>query len=161
MNKVSVKNVTLDKKHTEMLEGFKYNEEVLIPKYNSEIERLEKFLNNTKNKKKIDKIDASENKIKELKNTIYKLEKEKKDYFLNNSKYIFDYFEEKKNITSNYIKNQTIGLNIQYTQKQLFVTIYRRIEKEINSIFHCKLLNPFQMSMNFLVVYKYANNYLQ
>jgi hypothetical protein len=27
------------------------------------------------------------------------LEKEKDDYFLNNSKYIFDYFEEKKNIT--------------------------------------------------------------
>ena len=52
MNKVSGKNVTLDKKHTEMLEEFKYNKEVLIPKYNAEIERLEKFLNNTKNKKK-------------------------------------------------------------------------------------------------------------
>ena len=50
MNKVSGKNVTLDKKHTEMLEEFKYNK-VLIPKYNAEIERLEKFLNNTKNKK--------------------------------------------------------------------------------------------------------------
>ena len=52
MNKLSGKNVTLDKKHTEMLDEFKYNKEVLIPKYNTEIERLEKFLNNTKKKKK-------------------------------------------------------------------------------------------------------------
>ena len=46
MNKVSGKNVTLDKKHTEMLDEFKYNKEVLIPKYNAEIERLEKFVKN-------------------------------------------------------------------------------------------------------------------
>ena len=58
MNKISGKNVTLDKKHTEMLDEFKYNKEVLIPKYNAEIERLEKFLNNTKNKKKIEKIEV-------------------------------------------------------------------------------------------------------
>ena len=101
MNKLSGKNVTLDKKHTEMLDEFKYNKEVLIPKYNTEIERLEKFLNNTKNKKKIEKIEVSQNRIKELKNIIYRLEKDRKEYFLNNSKYIFDYFEEKKNITTN------------------------------------------------------------
>jgi hypothetical protein len=101
MNKISGKNVTLDKKHTEMLDEFKYNKEVLIPKYNTEIETLEKILNNTKNKKKMDKLEITENKIKELKNAIYKLEKDRKEYFLNNSKYIFDYFEEKKNITSN------------------------------------------------------------
>ena len=103
MNKISNKNITLDKKHTEMLEKFKYNEEVLIPKYNAEINKLNKFLNNILNKKKTnktDKIEISQNKIIELKNIIYKLEKEKKDYFLNNSKHIFDYFEEKKNITN-------------------------------------------------------------
>ena len=52
MNKISNKNITLDKKHTEMLEKFKYNEEVLIPKYNAEINKLNKFLNNILNKKK-------------------------------------------------------------------------------------------------------------
>ena len=101
MNKVTGKNVTLDKKHTEMLEEFKHNELTLIPKYNIEIEKLHKFLNNTKNKTKLDKIEISENRIKELKNTIYQLEKNKRDYLLNNSKYIFNYFEDKKNITSN------------------------------------------------------------
>ena len=101
MNKISGKNITLDKKHTEMIEEFKHNEEILIPKYNLEIKKLENFLNNTKNKKKLDKIETAQNKIKELKNCIYKLQKEKKNYFLNNSKYIFDYFEEKKGITNN------------------------------------------------------------
>tara|TARA_B100000780_G_scaffold129027_1_gene90487 strand:- start:4 stop:1119 length:1116 start_codon:yes stop_codon:yes gene_type:complete len=109
MNKISGKNVTLDKKHSEMIEEFKNNEEVLIPKYNAEIERLEKFLNNSKNKKKLDKIETAQNRKKELKNSLYKLQKERKDYFLNNSKYIFDYFEEKKSITSNI--DSKVGVN--------------------------------------------------
>ena len=63
MNKISGKNVTLDKKHTEMIEEFKNNDEVLIPKYNAEIERLEKFLNNKKNKKKKNKLKITENNV--------------------------------------------------------------------------------------------------
>jgi hypothetical protein len=101
MNKMIGKNVSLDKKHSEMLEEFKHNEEILIPKYNSEIDKLNKFLNNTKNKTKHEKLEITENRIKDMKNTIYKLQKGKKDYMLNNSKYIFSYFEDKKNITSN------------------------------------------------------------
>ena len=99
MNKYVKKNTTLDNKHTEMLEKFKNDETVLIPKYNSEIKKLETSLNNFKKKKNQQKIDSTENKIVELKNNIYKLQKEKKDYYLNNSKFIFDYFEDKKNIT--------------------------------------------------------------
>ena len=103
MNKINTKNTTLDKKHTEMLNNFKLNETTVIPKYNAEIEKLENFLNNNKKntKKNIEKLELTQNRIKELKNKIYKLEKDKKDYFLNNSKYIFEYFEDKKNITSN------------------------------------------------------------
>jgi hypothetical protein len=101
MNKMNGKNVSLDKKHSEMLEEFKHNEEILIPKYNSEIDKLNKFLNNTKNKTKHEKLENTENRIKNMKNTIYKLEKGKRDYLLNNSKYIFSYFEDKKNITCN------------------------------------------------------------
>ena len=65
MSKLIEKNITLDKKHTEMIAEFKYNEETLIPKLKQEIDRLNKFLNNSKNnKKKIDKIEIAENKIK-------------------------------------------------------------------------------------------------
>ena len=126
MNKFTNKNTTLDNKHTEMLDKFKINEEVLIPKYKSEISKLEKSLNNFKNKNKNkkknqnenQKIEFTENKIKEIKNNIYKLEKEKKEYFLNNSKYIFDYFEDKKNITntSNENNNKPIVNNNKINQ---------------------------------------------
>ena len=50
MNKYVKKNTTLDNKHTEMLEKFKNDETVLIPKYNSEIKKLENSLNNFKKK---------------------------------------------------------------------------------------------------------------
>ena len=89
MNKTTEKNVTLDKKHSEMLEEFKYNQEILIPKYITEIDKLNRFLNNSKNKTKYEKIEITENRIKLLRNKIYMLSKNKKDYMLNNSKYIF------------------------------------------------------------------------
>ena len=110
MSKLIEKNITLDKKHTEMIAEFKYNEETLIPKLKQEIDRLNKFLNNSKNnKKKIDKIEIAENKIRELRNQINNLERNRKEYYLNNSKHIFEYFEEKKNITNN--SNDTISNN--------------------------------------------------
>lgn len=115
MNKHNDKMTTLDNKHTEMLEKFKNNENILIPKYNAEICKLEKSLNNIKNPKnpktnknkiiKMTKLDSLNSQICELRNKIYKMEKEKNDYFLNNAKYIFDYFEEKKNINNNEPKN--------------------------------------------------------
>ena len=109
MNKQLNKSITLDNKHTEMLQKFKHNEETLIPKYRNEISKLEISLNNIKNPKNkclnktkniTQKVELIENKIMELKNNIYKLEKEKSEYYLNNSRYIFDYFEEKKNINT-------------------------------------------------------------
>ena len=38
--------------------------------------------------------------IKKYKNLIQTLERKKNEYYLNNSKYIFDYFENKKNISN-------------------------------------------------------------
>lgn len=101
MNKYSNKTTTLDNKHTELLKKFKNNDQNIIPKYKSDIERLEIGLIKikTKNTKtKMDKIDSLNTQILTLKNNIYKLEKERNEYFLNNAKYIFDYFEEKKSI---------------------------------------------------------------
>lgn len=100
MNKHIQKNVTLDTKHNEMLNKFKHNEKVLIPKYNDEIIKLETSLNNIKTRKQLEKKEIIENKITTLKNKIYKMNKEQKDYYLNNSKYIYRYFEEKKNISN-------------------------------------------------------------
>ncbi len=116
MNKQHSKNTTLDVAHTNMLNKFKKNEEIFIPKYKNEIIKLEKLLNNNKNSNKnsknsknnknndnlIDKTEIIEYNILNMKNKIFEMEKEKREYFLNNSKYIFEYFENKKNINTDY-----------------------------------------------------------
>jgi hypothetical protein len=126
MNKFHSKNITLDVAHTEIINRFKKYEEQLIPKYKLEIEKLEKILNNNNNnnniKKKsslngknnhnfINKNENIETKIQDLKNKIFEMEKEKKNYYLNNSKYIFDYFETKKKINDNENENENESEN--------------------------------------------------
>ncbi len=122
MYKTNNKHTTLDNKHNEMIEKFKHNENTLIPKYYKDIEKFEKLLTKNRNKNKNkDKtnIEEIETKIKQLKNNIYLLQKEKSEYFLNNSKYIFDYFEEKKNI-NNINKPDTSDKNIYNSKINMF-----------------------------------------
>ena len=92
-------NTTLDNKHNEIITSFNKNHILIIPKYKSEIEKLESLLNSLKDSKKnTEKKELLKSKITDYKNKIYNLEKNEKEYYLNNSKYIFQYFEEKKNI---------------------------------------------------------------
>ena len=142
MKKYKNNNITLDNKHSELLKKFKNNEEILIPKYKNEIEKLELMLNKLNNKtetlkslkknvpkKDTDKKSNIESSIITIKNKIYVLEKEKSEYFLNNSKYIFNYFEEKK------ILEQMI------LQKILLIIMRKlSITKKIKSIFFLILM---------------------
>ena len=141
MKKYKNNNITLDNKHSEFLKKFKNNEEVLIPKYKSEIKKLELMLNKLNNKtetlkslkknvpkKDSDKKSNIESSIITVKNKIYVLEKEKSEYFLNNSKYIFNYFEEKKNIgtidsSKNIINNNKEIINNKKNKINIFFNI--------------------------------------
>ena len=87
------KNVTLDSKHTEQINKFKNYKEKLIPKFKDEIISLK---NLKKNEDNIEKILQYNDKIKTKKSEIKKMLKEEKENFLNNSNYIFNYFEKKK-----------------------------------------------------------------
>jgi hypothetical protein len=87
--------VTLDNKHNEIIKSFKHNEEVVIPKYLKQIEKYEAMMIKSKNKVEILEI------ISKTKNIINALKNKEKNYYLNNSRYIFDYFENKKNISAN------------------------------------------------------------
>ena len=95
MKKFNTIKTTLDNKHNEIIKSFKHNEEVVIPKYLKQIEKLELMLNKSKNK-----LEILDN-ITKYKNIIKSLKAKEKNYYLNNSKYIFDYFENKKNISAN------------------------------------------------------------
>ena len=121
------KNVqTIDEKHTEMLNIFYETETHLIPKLISEKKHLKQRLI-TLPKTKIDMIMETQDRIRYLTQKINELKREKKEYLLNNSKYIFQYFEDKKQISSG--KN-TQNVNI------------------LNSFFKIKATNEESMDIN-------------
>ena len=111
INKKSI--VTLDSKHNEKLKEFLDVSNNILPKLKKEKTRLKKQL--LKIKDIGDKLEIQD-KIKEKRKRIKKLKREKKDYFLLNSDYIFEYFEKKKNISQGKSK-KTIVLNNFFNKK--------------------------------------------
>lgn len=117
--------ITLDTKHKEFLNEFSKDEEFALNcKY--EIQLLKKKLLEETDALTIEeRLDISD-KINELKESIKEIKSKKKDYFLDNSKFIFEYFENKKNIST--------GTNNQsFTNKSKLVNNFFKI-KEDNEI---------------------------
>ena len=101
-------NETLDSKHKEFLDEFYNDENVIIPKYLLDKKNLEAQLKNEKNIVKRLELTESINIIQKNTN---KLRLKKKNYFLNNSEYIFTYFENKKQIADNQNHDYDQNLN--------------------------------------------------
>ena len=110
----SYDNLNLDSYHDKILTEIEKNEQKL-PEYNREIERLrEEF----KSASSIDKKMEIKDKIHEYRTLIKQIKRAKKDYLLSNSQYIFDYFEQKKNISRSYEPDQdTDKKNLQESGK--------------------------------------------
>ena len=101
MNKKNISiNTTIDIKHHEMLERFNTIETTTIPNLILENNQLIEQIKLYKTKKDVDIYMELKDKILENKKIIKELKKEKNDYFVENSFYIFKYFEEKKKISS-------------------------------------------------------------
>ena len=116
--KESISTITLDSKHNEYLSRFENIEEKEVPKLLKEIEHLNEKKKKTKN---IEDFLDLKDKVKELKVKIKKLKLEQQNYYLNNSKYIFDYFENKQSISSGSTQTSNIlesFFNIQPTKKK-------------------------------------------
>jgi hypothetical protein len=88
--------VTLDKKHKEKMLEFKNITKNVIPNYNKELLNLKNKFNSTNN---IEEKLIIKDKIKEIKIKKKKEKGKEKKYLLNNSKYIFNYFEKKKDLS--------------------------------------------------------------
>ena len=96
VNKNSI--TTLDSKHTELTEEFENDLKIILPRLKNEKKILNNKLLNTK--LLIDeRIDLQEQ-LNIINKTIKDIKFKKKQYYLQNSKYIFDYFENKKQITN-------------------------------------------------------------
>lgn len=101
--------ITLDNKHEEICNEFKQQNEVIIPKLKKKKKLIEKKLkSNTLSLEEIldykDELSKINTKIKDIKN-------KEKQYYLNNSEYIFNYFETKKEIENGITNNNTKILN--------------------------------------------------
>ena len=108
--KVSKKyTTTLDGKHKEYVNEFSKNDLDIIPKLKEERASLKKqilLLENSNNTIEdntvinIEQIMEMKDRIKEINDNIKELNDKKNNYFLDNSKFIFEYFENKKNINN-------------------------------------------------------------
>lgn len=89
--------ITLDSKHNEFLEKFQKAKDDDIPKLKAKKKELQQILRTQA--LTLDKRLEIKDQIIEIRDQISSLKKEKKDYFLNNGQHIFDYFENKKQIS--------------------------------------------------------------
>jgi hypothetical protein len=96
---------TLDEKHNELLEHFHDIETKKIPDILSEIQSLKDKIK-TLNENQIEQYLDIRDKILSLRVDLKSLKNEKKNYLLDNSKYIFQYFEQKQQISSGTVQPQ-------------------------------------------------------
>jgi hypothetical protein len=89
--------ITLDTKHKEYLDEFATNDAVVLPQLKKKIIEYTELLSTTQ---KIDKYLEICDEIEALKARIKEIKQKKKKYMLDNSELIFDYFENKKTISS-------------------------------------------------------------
>jgi hypothetical protein len=104
--KINKKNsTTLDGKHREFMNDFNKDELDKIPKLKEERSSLKKRLQKIENGEilennpTIEQIMEMKDRLIDVTSEIKNLKGRKVEYFLDNSKYIFDYFENKKNIS--------------------------------------------------------------
>ena len=133
VNKNSI--TTLDSKHTELTEEFENDLKIVLPRLKNEKKIINNKLLNTK--LLIDEQIDLQEQLNIITKKIKDIKSKKKQYYLQNSKYIFDYFENKKQITN--CTTQTKKINCFFNIKS---------HDNINNI----------NSINNLNVQKYLNN---
>ena len=135
-------SITLDGKHKEFLNEFSKDENNTIPELQMEKQELKQKLA-TENTITLEQKLDYQDKINEITQNIKYLKNKKKEYFLDNSKFIFDYFENKKNISE--------GSNNNVSDKNKILNSFFKIKKEDTS----NLLNQLK---NNNIVQKYLSN---
>jgi hypothetical protein len=93
-------STTLDGKHKEIIDSIQKEETEVLPTLLKEKKDLTNKLNDLESLSKLtieDRLELQDN-LTDVKEQISQIKKKKKDYLLNNSNYIFEYFENKKKI---------------------------------------------------------------
>ena len=141
--KVSKKNITtLDGKHHEFINEFTKDEQDKLPKLKKEKAVLEELLrkNEQEPTMTIEQMLDTKDSIQDIKDRIKQLKSKKVDYFLDNSKYIFDYFENKKNISD----GTTTSANTEKSSKSRILNAFFKIKNDDSKVIEHKNNNIFQ-----------------
>ena len=98
-------SITLDGKHKEFLNEFSKDENDRIPELKLEKYEIKELLQKGKDTLTVEQQLEYKDKINEINENIKQIKCRKREYFLDNSKFIFDYFENKKNISTGVTSN--------------------------------------------------------
>jgi hypothetical protein len=125
--KINKKNTTtLDGKHKEFMNQFMTDEYDKIPELKKEYQEHKKFLANinsntnsssSSSSSSIENIMEVKDRMIEISQIIKELKNKKNEYFLDNSKFIFEYFENKKDISNNENKSKNTQSKSQLVDK--------------------------------------------
>jgi hypothetical protein len=137
-------SITLDGKHKEFLNEFSKDENDRIPELQLEKYELNELLK--KGNITVEQQLEYKDKINEINETIKQIKGKKKEYFLDNSKFIFDYFENKKSISTG---SATTSNNI--SDKNKILNSFFKIKQDDNS-------NIINQSKTNNIVQKYLSN---
>jgi len=137
-NKKSI--ITLDSKHKEFLNEFSNDIIERIPYLKNEKKELQLQLKLNESITIEQKMDIQD-RINEIIETLKELKHKKSEYFLNNSSYIFDYFENKKNISTGDVK---------VSKNKLLNTFFKIKDDDT--------LNSLETNKNKNIVQKYLSN---
>ena len=125
INIKSKSNITLDGKHNEKMKEFDNIKNTILPKLKKERKELRIKL---KKKMKIEEKLEIEDKIRKIKDEVNILKTKQTNYLLNNSKYIFDYFEKKKMVSQGEKVKKTVLNNFFSKNKK------QKENEEINDV---------------------------
>jgi len=131
---------SLDTKHNDFINEFDLDENDKLPKLHLELSKLSKSVESNKTLN-IEQIMDMKDKIREIKKHIYTLENRRLNYYLDNSKYIFDYFENKKSISQGETPNKNNMLHAFFKIKKNDTVEPNKIEKKNHNIFSKYLSN--------------------
>jgi len=105
---------TLDSKHREILESISHDEDVVLP----ELRGKRKLLKRQKKREtNIEKILEMDDKIDEINQQIKLIKVARKEYYLDNSKYVFEYYENKKSSAAGEGKSKVLNTFFGITPK--------------------------------------------
>ena len=116
-------SITLDTKHKEFLNEFTKDENGTIPDFKIERQELRQKLIDSCGELTVEQKLDIEDKISELTEKIRETKSKKKEYFLDNSKFIFEYFENKKSISDGTIVQSS-------TNKSKLVNTFFKIKQD-------------------------------